>query len=62
MRKTYPSKEDHLTIFKEIVFDLEIIKVKYNEENLGLNFIVFVASSYMTFKYTILDNHDTYPG
>ena len=28
--------EDHLTTFKEIVFDLKVMEVKYDEEDLGL--------------------------
>ena len=30
------SLEDHLTTFKEIVYDLETMEVKYEEEDLGL--------------------------
>lgn len=30
------SLEDHLTVFKQIVSDLESMEVKYDEENLGL--------------------------
>ena len=48
------SLEDHLTVFKEIVFDLETMKVKYNEEDLGLILLCSLSSSYATFKDTIL--------
>ncbi|PHT75387.1 G-type lectin S-receptor-like serine/threonine-protein kinase [Capsicum annuum] len=51
------SMEDHLSIFKEIVSDLETLKVKYDEEDLGL--ILLLLASYMTFRNTILYSRDT---
>ena len=34
---------DHISTFKEIVANLETMKVKYDDENLGLIFVVFIA-------------------
>ena len=53
------SLEEHLTIFKEIVSNLETMEVRYNEEDLGLILLCSLPSSYMTFRDTILYSHDT---
>ena len=46
----YTSLEDHLTIFKEIVSDLETMEVKYNEENLGLILLCSLPSSLVNIR------------
>ena len=53
------SLEYHLTAFKEIVFDLKTMEVKYDEEDLGLILLCFLPSSYATFKGAILYCSDT---
>ena len=53
------SLKDHLTILKEVVFDLETMKVKYDEEDLGLILLCSLLSSYATFRYTILYSRET---
>lgn len=37
------SLEDHLSIFKEIISDLELLEVKFDKEDLGLILFVFDA-------------------
>ena len=53
------SLEEHLTTFKEIVMDVEILEVKYGEEDLRLIFLYSLPASYATFKDTILYSHET---
>ncbi|KAF3665269.1 Retrovirus-related Pol polyprotein from transposon TNT 1-94 [Capsicum annuum] len=53
------SLENHLSIFKEIVSDLETLEVKYDEEDLGLILLCSFPASYTTFRDTILYSHDT---
>lgn len=53
------SFDDHLTTFKEIMADLETLKVKYNEEELDLMLLCSMSPSYVTFKDTILYRWDT---
>ena len=53
------SLEEHLTTFKEIVVDLETLKLKYEEEDLGLMLLCSLPNLYATFKYTILYSRDT---
>ena len=48
------SLEDHLTTFKEIIFDLETMEIKYDEEDLGLIFLCSLSPSYSSFMGTIL--------
>lgn len=50
--------DDHLTIFREIVFDMETVEVKYDIENLWLILLCSLPYSYTTFIYTILHSHD----
>lgn len=52
--------EDHLSTFKDFVADLETIKVKYDEEDLGLIFLCSFPTSYMTFRDTILYGRDNF--
>ena len=54
--------EDHLTVSKEIVSDLETMEVKYDEEDLGLILLCLLPSLYSTFRDTILYNRDTLAG
>ena len=49
----------HLTVFKKIIFDLQTIEVKYDEEDLGLILLRSLPSSYATFRDTILYSRDT---
>ena len=53
------SLEDHLIAFKEIVFYLKTMEVKYDEEDLGLILLYLLPSSYATFRGTILYSRDT---
>ena len=53
------SLEEHLTTFKEIATDLETLKVKYEEEDLGLMMLCSLPNSYATFRDTILYSCDT---
>ncbi|GJW03442.1 retrotransposon protein, putative, ty1-copia subclass [Tanacetum coccineum] len=50
---------DHLSVFKEIVTDLEAMEVKYDEEDLGLILLCSLPSPYSNFRDTILYSHDT---
>lgn len=53
------SLEGHLSVFKEIVTDLETIDVEYDEEDLGLILLCSLPLSYVTFRDTILYSRDT---
>ena len=53
------SLDDRLTTFKEIVFDLETIEVKYDEEDLCLILLCSLPLSYLSFSNTILYSRDT---
>ena len=53
------SLEDHLTIFKEIIYDLETIEVKYDEEDLYLILLFLLPFSYANLRDTILYSHGT---
>ena len=53
------SLEYHLTVFKEVVSDLETIEFKHNEEDLGLILMCSLPFSYVTFRDTILYSRDT---
>ena len=53
------SLEDHLTVFKEDVYDLETMEVKYDEEDLGLILLCSLTYSYSTFKDIILYSLNT---
>ena len=46
--------ENHLTTFRKIIFDLETVEVKYDEEDLGLILLCSLLSSYTNFKDIIL--------
>ncbi|KAG6524595.1 hypothetical protein ZIOFF_014529 [Zingiber officinale] len=51
--------EDHLTVFKEIVSDLESMEVKYDEEDLDLILLCSLPTSYAIFRDTILYTRDS---
>lgn len=53
------SLEDHLLVFKEIVFDLETLEVKNDEEDLGLILLCSLSGSYTAFRDMILYSRDT---
>lgn len=53
------SLEDHVSMFKEIVTDLETLEVKYNEEDLTLILLCLLSESYAPFRDTILYSRDT---
>ena len=53
------SLEDHLTVFKEIIADLEALEVQDDEDDLGLILLCLLPSSYSTFRDTILYSCDT---
>ena len=50
---------DHLSEFKEIVADLESMKVKYDDEDLGLILLCSLPTSYSNFRDTILYSRGT---
>lgn len=53
------SLDDRLTMFKEIVANLETLEVKYDEEDLVLMLLCSLPPSYVTFRDTILYSRDT---
>lgn len=55
------SLEDCLSVFKEIVLNLEIMKLQYDEEDLELILLCLLQPSYVTFRNTILYSRDTFP-
>jgi hypothetical protein len=50
---------NHLTVFKEIVFDLQAMEVKYEDEDLGLILLCSLPSSFANFRDTVLYSCDT---
>ena len=53
------SVQNHLTVFKEIVSDLQAMEVKYEDEDLGLILLCSLPSSFINFRDTILYSRDT---
>ena len=53
------SLEEHITTFKEIVTDLEILEVKYEEKDLGLILLCSLPISYVTYRDMILYSRNT---
>jgi hypothetical protein len=49
----------HLSVFKEIVADLQSMEVKYKDEDLGLILLCSLPSSFANFRDTILYSRDT---
>lgn len=50
--------EDHLSVFKKLVVDLEIIEVKYDEDLRSI-FLCSLPPSYVSFRNTIFYSGDT---
>ena len=53
------SIESHLTVFKEIISDLEAMEVKHDDEDLALILLCSLPASYSIFRDTILYSRDT---
>ena len=53
------SVSNHLSVFKEIVTDLQSIEVTYDDEDLGLILLCSLPGSYTNFEDTILYSRDT---
>jgi hypothetical protein len=49
---------NHLSVFKEIVSDLQSMDVKYDDEDLGLLLLCSLPSSFSNFRDTILYSRD----
>ena len=49
---------NHLSIFKEIVSDLQSMKVHYDDEDLGLLLLCSLPSSFANFRDTLLYSRD----
>ena len=52
------SVSNHLSVFREIVSDLQSMEVKYDDEDLGLLMLVSLPSSFSNFRDTILLSRD----
>ena len=52
------SVSNHLSVFREIVSDLQSMEVKYDDEDLGLLLLVSLPSSFSNFRDTILLSRD----
>lgn len=52
------SLEYHLSIFKEIITNLETMEVKYDEKNLRLILLCSLPPSFVTFRYTTFYSWD----
>ncbi|KAG8500899.1 hypothetical protein CXB51_002904 [Gossypium anomalum] len=50
---------EHLTVFKEILSNLEAVEVRYDKENLSLILLCLLLPSYSTFKDTILYSRES---
>ncbi|KAG8474318.1 hypothetical protein CXB51_033774 [Gossypium anomalum] len=53
------SVHKHLTVFKEILSNLEAMEVQYDKEDLGLILLCLLPPSYSTFRDTILYSHES---
>ncbi|KAG8489165.1 hypothetical protein CXB51_017148 [Gossypium anomalum] len=53
------SVHEHLTVFKEILSNLEAMKVQYDKEDLGLILLCSLPPSYSTFRDTILYSRES---
>ncbi|KAG8488863.1 hypothetical protein CXB51_016741 [Gossypium anomalum] len=53
------SVHEHLTVFKEILSNLEAIEVQYDKEDLGLILLCSLPPSYSTFRDTILYSRES---
>jgi hypothetical protein len=52
------SVPNHLSSWKEIIFDLQSIEVKYEDEDLGFLLLCLLPNSFTNFRDTILLSHD----
>ncbi|CAD6202432.1 unnamed protein product [Miscanthus lutarioriparius] len=50
---------NHLSVFKEIVSNLQSMEVDYDDEDLALILLCSLPSSFSNFRDTLLYNHDT---
>ena len=50
---------NHLSVFKEIVSDLQSMEVDYDDEDLALILLCSLPSSFTNFRNTLLYSHDT---
>ncbi|KAG8492887.1 hypothetical protein CXB51_010059 [Gossypium anomalum] len=53
------SVHEHLTVFKEILSNLEAMEVQYDKEDLGLILLCLLPLFYSTFRDTILYNRES---
>ncbi|KAG8473056.1 hypothetical protein CXB51_034969 [Gossypium anomalum] len=53
------SVHEHLTVFKEILSNLEAIEVQYDKEDLGLILLCSLPLSYLTFRAAILYSRES---
>ncbi|KAG8485411.1 hypothetical protein CXB51_021801 [Gossypium anomalum] len=53
------SGHEHLTVFKEILSNLEAMEVQYDKEDLGLILLCSLPPSYSTFRDTILYSRES---
>ncbi|KAG8489513.1 hypothetical protein CXB51_017534 [Gossypium anomalum] len=53
------SVHEHLTVFKEILSNLEAMEVQYDKEDLGLILLCLLPPSYSTFRDTILYSRES---
>ncbi|KAG8493126.1 hypothetical protein CXB51_010660 [Gossypium anomalum] len=51
--------QEHLTVFKEILSNLEAMELQYDKEDLGLILICLLPPSYSTFRDMILNNRES---
>ncbi|KAG8498932.1 hypothetical protein CXB51_005361 [Gossypium anomalum] len=56
------SVHEHLTVFKEILSNLEAMEVQYDKEDLGLILLCSLPPSYSTFRDTILYSRESLTG
>ncbi|KAG8503541.1 hypothetical protein CXB51_001510 [Gossypium anomalum] len=54
------SMHEHLTVFEEILSNLEAMEVQYDKEYLGLNLLCSLPPSYSTFSDMILYSHESF--
>ena len=50
---------NHLSVFMEIILDLQAMEVDYDGEDLGLILLCSLLSSFANFRDTLLYSHDT---
>jgi len=50
---------NHISVFKEIVFDLEAMEIDYDDEDLGLILLCSLPNCFANFRDTLLYSHDS---